>query len=102
MGIGGTQDTTTEAQAYAGSAGDASTVCEAFQITAGEHAERIALRTPGGAVELTYAELAGRVRAVAAGLHSLGVRRGDTVVEGNLEAPASDRPGRRRACHGPS
>jgi long-chain acyl-CoA synthetase len=57
----------------------ASTVCEAFQITASEYAERVALRTPGGGIELTYADLAGRVRNVAAGLHSLGVRRGDTV-----------------------
>ncbi len=57
----------------------ASTVCEAFQITAGENAERVALRTPGAEVELTFAEMAERVRDIATGLHALGVRRGDTV-----------------------
>jgi long-chain acyl-CoA synthetase len=57
----------------------ASTVCEAFQITVGENAERVALRTPGGGIELTFAEVAGRVRDIATGLHALGVRRGNTV-----------------------
>ena len=57
----------------------ASTVCEAFQITAGENAARVALRTPGGKIELTFAEMARRVRDIATGLHALGVRRGDTV-----------------------
>jgi long-chain acyl-CoA synthetase len=57
----------------------AATVCEAFQITAGENAERVALRTPGGGIELTFAEVAARVRDIATGLHALGVRRGDTV-----------------------
>jgi long-chain acyl-CoA synthetase len=57
----------------------ASTMCEAFQITVGEQGDRTALRTPGGAVEITYAEYADRVRSIAAGLHALGVRRGDTV-----------------------
>jgi long-chain acyl-CoA synthetase len=58
---------------------DASTMCEAFQITAAEHPDLIALRTPGGTVEISYAEYADRVKAIAAGLHALGVRRGDTV-----------------------
>jgi long-subunit acyl-CoA synthetase (AMP-forming) len=57
----------------------AASVCEAFQITARENAERIALRTPGGNVELTFSEVAQRVRDIAGGLHALGVRRGDTV-----------------------
>jgi long-chain acyl-CoA synthetase len=57
----------------------ASTVCEAFQITARENAERVALRTPGATIELTFAEMAKRVQDIATGLHSLGVRRGDTV-----------------------
>ena len=57
----------------------ASTVCEAFQITVGENAEQVALRTAGGELELTFAEMAERVRDIAAGLHALGVRRGDTV-----------------------
>ena len=57
----------------------ASTVCEAFQITAGENAECVALRTPGGKIEMTFAEVAKRVRDISTGLHTLGVRRGDTV-----------------------
>jgi long-subunit acyl-CoA synthetase (AMP-forming) len=58
---------------------EATTVCEAFQVTAEQNAERVALRTPGGAVELTFAEYADRVRKIAAGLYALGVRRGETV-----------------------
>ena len=57
----------------------ASTMCEAFQITAAENPDRVALRTPGGDTELTYSEYATRVRAIAAGLAALGVGRGDTV-----------------------
>ena len=59
---------------------DATTLCEAFQITAAENAERIALRTPGAEIELTFAQVAARVRSIATGLHELGVRRGDTVA----------------------
>ena len=58
----------------------AATVCEAFQRTAAEHAERVALRTPDDGVSMTYREYAERVRDVAAGLATLGVGRGDTVA----------------------
>ena len=58
---------------------DAATAAEAFQMTAADNAGEVALRTPGGAVELTFSEYAERVRSIAAGLHALGVRRGDTV-----------------------
>jgi long-subunit acyl-CoA synthetase (AMP-forming) len=57
-----------------------STLCEAFQITAGQRPEQVALRTLGGATEITYAQFAAQVRALAEGLHSLGVSRGDTVA----------------------
>jgi long-subunit acyl-CoA synthetase (AMP-forming) len=57
----------------------AATVCEAFQLTVAENPERIALRTPKAEIELTFAEMAERVRAIATGLHALGVARGDTV-----------------------
>jgi long-chain acyl-CoA synthetase len=57
----------------------AQTLCEAFQITAASRPQRVALRTPGGTVELTFAQVAERVQRVATGLAALGVRRGDTV-----------------------
>jgi long-subunit acyl-CoA synthetase (AMP-forming) len=55
------------------------TLCEAFQRTAAVDPEAVALRTPGGAVEIRWAEYAERVRRIAGGLAGLGVRRGDTV-----------------------
>jgi long-chain acyl-CoA synthetase len=58
----------------------AKTLCEAFQITAAERPAAVALRTPGDGVSITWAEYARRVRSIAAGLASLGVRRGDTVA----------------------
>jgi long-subunit acyl-CoA synthetase (AMP-forming) len=61
------------------SALDAPTLCAAFQRTAETYAENVALRTPGGAVSIAWAEYAERVRQIAAGLAALGVGRGDTV-----------------------
>jgi len=58
---------------------DAATLCEALIATAAERPDHTALRTPDDSVSLTYAEAMERVRALAAGLHGLGVRRGDTV-----------------------
>jgi long-subunit acyl-CoA synthetase (AMP-forming) len=54
-------------------------MCEAFQITAAQYADKVALRTLGADVSITFAEYAERVRQLAGGLHELGVRRGDTV-----------------------
>jgi long-subunit acyl-CoA synthetase (AMP-forming) len=59
---------------------EAGTLCEAFQVTAAERPQQVAHRAFGGGMEFTYAEFAARVRALAEGLHSLGVRRGDTVA----------------------
>ena len=59
---------------------DAKTVCEAFQITADAVADQVALRTKDDEVSLTWADYADHVRKVAAGLASLGVKRGDTVA----------------------
>ena len=84
---GSPNTTVTELDARAGSALDARTLCEAFQITAAENAQRIALRTPGAATELTFAEMATRVRNIATGLHALGVRHGDTVALMLLNRP---------------
>jgi long-chain acyl-CoA synthetase len=58
---------------------DPTTVCEAFQATAQIDPDAVALRTAGDAVSLTWREYADKVRAVAAGLHAIGVRHGDTV-----------------------
>jgi long-chain acyl-CoA synthetase len=54
-------------------------MCEAFQLTAAERRDEVALRTIGDAVSITFGEYAERVRRLAGGLHALGVRRGDTV-----------------------
>ena len=43
------------------------------------HPDRPALSTPDHSVELTWQQYGDRVRRIAAGLASLGVRRGDTV-----------------------
>src|SRR5919109_451437 len=58
---------------------DAPTLCEAFQITAAERPDQVALRTPGDGLSITFGEYAERVRRIAAGLAALGVKRGDTV-----------------------
>jgi len=58
----------------------AETLCGAFQVTAAERPQQLAHRAFGGGPGFTYAEFAARVRALAEGLHSLGVRRGDTVA----------------------
>jgi long-chain acyl-CoA synthetase len=58
---------------------DARSLCEAFQITAALRGDGIAVRTPDGSLELTYAQLRDEVERVARGLYRLGVRAGDTV-----------------------
>jgi long-chain acyl-CoA synthetase len=59
---------------------DAATLCEAFQLTAGAHPDRPALRTKGDEFSCTWGEYADRVRRLAAGFASLGVGKGDTVA----------------------
>jgi long-chain acyl-CoA synthetase len=58
----------------------ATTLCEAFQTTAAERPDAVALRTPGDGVSITWAEYGQRVPRIAAGLAGLGVERGDTVA----------------------
>ncbi|WP_375483171.1 AMP-dependent synthetase/ligase [uncultured Jatrophihabitans sp.] len=55
------------------------TLTAAFQATAGRTPHTIALATPDGTTRLTWRQYGTRVRALAAGLANLGVRRGDTV-----------------------
>ncbi|MGH2903615.1 MAG: AMP-dependent synthetase/ligase [Solirubrobacteraceae bacterium] len=57
----------------------ASTLCGAFQRTAGERAGKVALRTLGGGVSIAWAQYAQRVQSIAEGLAALGVDRGETV-----------------------
>ncbi len=58
----------------------ASTMCEAFQATVKRDPARIAVRTPGDAVTITFAEWDKQVRELAAGFAARGVRKGDTVA----------------------
>jgi len=59
---------------------EVSSMCEAFQRTAAADPDAVALRTVGGAQEITWREYADRVRRIAGGLAALGLRRGDTVA----------------------
>ena len=55
-------------------------MCEAFQLTAAERPDQVALRTIAATGSRSPSrEYADWVRRLAGGLHSLGVRRGDTV-----------------------
>src|SRR4051794_9827569 len=58
----------------------ATTLCEAFQMTSSSHPDRTALRTKGGEHELTWGEYAEKVRHLAAGFASLGLKAGDTMA----------------------
>ncbi len=71
----------TEGTAEAGgeSSVEASTLCEAFQMTAARFADNVALRTPDDAVSITWREYAERVERIAGGLAALSVGAGDTV-----------------------
>jgi long-chain acyl-CoA synthetase len=57
----------------------AGTMCEAFQITAAEHADRPALRLKDTDYEATWREYAETVRRRAAAFAALGVQRADVV-----------------------
>src|SRR5436305_13290383 len=59
---------------------DEPTLCAAFQRTAADHADAVALRTPGGGVRVTWREYAARVADYAAGLAALGVGPDDAVA----------------------
>ena len=64
-----------------------STLAEAFQQTAAQRPDAVALRSADGATEITWAEYAARVERLAGGLASLGVGPGDTVAIMLLNRP---------------
>src|SRR2546423_12576652 len=57
-----------------------STMCGAFQVTASDYPDRVALRTKGDEFSMTWGEYADKVRALAAGLAGRGLGRGDTTA----------------------
>jgi long-chain acyl-CoA synthetase len=59
---------------------DAATIAEAFRLTAEQRADEVAVRTKGGAVSWTWAELRTRVDRLAGSLAALGLRKGDTIA----------------------
>jgi long-subunit acyl-CoA synthetase (AMP-forming) len=67
-------------QAEAVQAVRVSSFAEAFQATAERFADEVALRTPDGAVEVTFREYAERVRRIASGLSARGLKRGNTIA----------------------
>jgi long-subunit acyl-CoA synthetase (AMP-forming) len=58
----------------------AATLCEAFQRTAGTHADAPALRHVSDEVAIPWRAYAERVERLAGALAAIGVRRGDTVA----------------------
>ncbi len=59
---------------------NASTLAEAFRITAAERENEVAIRTKDDAFTITWAGLRERADSIAGGLAKLGVRRGDAVA----------------------
>src|SRR3954453_997343 len=55
------------------------TMCAAFQVTASENPDRVAIRTKGDEFSITWSEYVERVKKLAAGLAGLGLKRGDTI-----------------------
>jgi long-chain acyl-CoA synthetase len=58
---------------------DASTLAEAFQLTAAAHPDRVALRLRDDEFSISWGEYADKVRRVAAGLAGLGLERGQAM-----------------------
>jgi long-chain acyl-CoA synthetase len=59
---------------------NASTIAEAFRLTAAERAGEVAIRTKGDEFTITWGELRARVDNLAGGLAKLGLERGDAVA----------------------
>jgi long-chain acyl-CoA synthetase len=58
---------------------DEDTMCGAFQVTAAERADAVAIRMKGDELTITWGEYADRVKKLAAGLDALGLERGQTI-----------------------
>src|SRR3954462_4217065 len=58
---------------------DEDTMCGAFQVTAAERTDAVAIRTKDDELTITWGEYADRVRKLAAGLAALGLERGQTI-----------------------
>src|SRR5690349_9986889 len=58
---------------------EVASMCQAFQNTVSRCEQQVALRTPGGAQEITWRQYGERVRRIATGLSALGVGPGDSV-----------------------
>jgi long-chain acyl-CoA synthetase len=59
---------------------DDQTLCAAFQRTAAERPDDVALADERHTAGISWHEYGERVRRIAEGLHSLGLRRGDTLA----------------------
>jgi long-subunit acyl-CoA synthetase (AMP-forming) len=68
----------TEKEHYKGI--EQTSVPAAFQFTAKRVPDRVALKTLDGSIELSWGEYNNRVRRAAAGLASLGLKKGDTIA----------------------
>ena len=55
-------------------------LCGAFQVTASERPDDVAIRTKGDEFSITWGEYAAKVRKLAAGLAALGLERGQTIA----------------------
>jgi long-subunit acyl-CoA synthetase (AMP-forming) len=71
--------TTTDQERVTYKALQESTMCGAFQVTASENPDRVAIRTKGDEFSITWREYAERVERLAAGLAGLGLGRGETI-----------------------
>jgi len=58
----------------------AATIAEAFRLTVAQRRDEVAVRTKDDETRWTWGDLQERVDVLAAGLHDLGVRKGDTVA----------------------
>ena len=75
----------------------AATLCQAFQTTAAERPDAVALRTPGDGVSVTWAEYAQRVPRIAAGLAASGRARRHRRADAHEPARVQPRRHRRAA-----